>query len=142
MTTFRIVVDDKDTKGYLARIQRQLGKELGQQTFNAGQYAKNIAKSLVPIDTGITKDGILFAVKSKTRNDTKVFVGFADNPHPEKTWRGGEFNLPAWMTYSELALSHPWKNGKNPRFLLVAAEKTENKFRRDVEESTGNILAL
>ena len=83
---------------------------------------------------------VISVIKIKNKDLAEERVGFERNPHPEKEWLGEDFNLPAWMTYSKKALSHPWRNGKDPRFLLAAAETARKELKQQVKINTGNLI--
>lgn len=143
MPTYFIEVDDKKVRNRLWKIQKGLDTTIPATVFEAAEFGKRVAIKLVPgsnSSTGMTKAGIKGIVAIKTKGVTEARVGFFENPHPEKEWAGGSFNLPEWMTYSKKALVHPWKGGKDPRFLLIAKDLTWEKFKKDVEINTGNLL--
>ena len=74
-----------------------------------------------------------------TKDRTEYTVGFSNqgfgsgNPHPEKTWGGGEFSLPFWMQPDEpkadssRAEKH-FKTGERA-FLYYAAKSVESQFK-------------
>lgn len=136
---FYIEVDDRKVMNRLNKIQKGLDTTIPADVFDAAEFAKRVAKKLVPVNTGITLGGIKGIVAIHNKNITEARVGFFTNPHPEKRWAGGEFNLPAWMTYSKRALRVDF-DGKEPRFLLIARDLAWEKFKKDVETNTGNLL--
>jgi len=141
MVIIRVHVNSKNVLKNLARIEKGLSdKVAARSTYNAARLAKIIAKQLVPVDTGLTKRGIISVVKVKNKDYAEARVGFIKNPHPEKRYGGGEFNLPAWMTFSRKALGHPWRGGKNPRFLAIASAEAEKELKRQVTFNTGNLI--
>jgi hypothetical protein len=139
MARFYIEVDDKRLRNRLGKIQKGFEDSIPADTINAADYAKQVARRLVPKDTGITLKGIKGILAIKNKGITEARVGFFTNPHPEKFWKGQEFNLPRWMTYSRRALSHPWRSG-DPRFLVISQELAYEKFKVEVKKSINNML--
>ncbi|RLG33405.1 hypothetical protein DRN98_03985 [Methanosarcinales archaeon] len=140
MTVIHVSINGKSLQKQLKRIEKGLNSKVAAESvFNTARLAKLLAKQLVPKDTGKTKKGIISIVKIRSKEEAEARVGFKSNPHPDKRYGGGEFNLPAWMTFSAKAPGHPWKSG-NPRFLLIAAEEAEKELEQRVITNTGNLI--
>lgn len=149
MGTYTMVLDGRQAKRKMAELDEKMSSAWAKKTFEIAEETRMRARILVPQDTKKTKDAILSVVKVRDKNFGEVRVGFERNPHPEKTWGGGQFNLPAWMTYSRAAVDgwsayghgHTvfFKSG-NPRFLLIAAGEARTKYGKEIKAMTGAII--
>lgn len=145
---FYIEVDDKRLRDRLGRFSKGMDTVIPQTVFDAAEYAKQVATTLVPVDTGETLGGIRGIVAIQGNGVTEARVGFMK---PMMRGSTEKVNLPAFMTYSKYAVEG-WRaygnpNGKlvhftngDPRFLIIAKEQTWEKFKKDVEMNTGALL--
>lgn len=135
--SLRITVNNRKALKGLRTLEKNIGKGSARTVIKSARHAFRVAKGLVPKETGKTSRAIMSLVALMKNKSYEARIGFNRNPHPEKTWSGGEFMLPAWMTFSPHAPRHI-KTGK-ARFLLIAAESTRKKFGKEVEVMIGNI---
>lgn len=134
-----ITVDDSRIVREMNRIVSQINTR-GRTTMNEiAELAKLKARLAAPRASGKLREYIIKTVKPTQKDYIEVGVGYANggfgpgNPHREKKWRGEEFSLPAWMhSGSPRVRSHPWKNGKNPEFLVEAKKNIQSTFYRKV----------
>lgn len=125
----KTIISDRYLKRRLKRIERDLGNKTGKAIVNIGEWTKYRAKYYAPRDTGKTRNGVMSAVVRNTKGYKEVIVGFKKNPHPEKA----PFNLPLWMHTDKDAEEYVWRNGKQPKFLNLAAQEARSRFRRKVD---------
>lgn len=131
MATITVKVNSRGVENKLKKLGTQLGPKVAQDTFSAAQYARNVARQLVPVDTAETHNAIAVIVKTQDKKGAVAVMGMRHPVHVNRRWHGAWFNLPRWMTYSRKALSHKWKGG-DPRFMIIAKELAFEKFKKDI----------
>ena len=150
-----IKVNSRGVENKLKKLQAEVGKVAAKNTFAAATYARNVARQLVPTDTGDTKDAIAVIVKTNNKEQATAIVGFRGFVHMDRVGKhgidGGKwFNLPYWMTKSKRAVTgfHPYGNPRlithfnngDPRFLIIARELAYEKFKKDVRIDLKNLV--
>lgn len=147
--TFTLVLDGKDAQRKISQLDSKLSGVYARKTFEIAESVRKMARDLVPKETRKTERAIISVIRVRSPTFGLVLVGFERNPHPYKRWLGGDFNLPAWMTYSRKAITgwraYGWGpmvtfNSGNPRFLIIAAGMAKTRYGKEIETNVGAVI--